>query len=69
MSRNSASLRQAATDRAFEDAFYVAGLLVVVKFQDLIRRAAPRMRELRFPILATAHEYEFIYETRPATGR
>ena len=39
-------------------------LLVVTKFQDLIRRAAPHMRELRFPLLATAHDYEFIFETR-----
>ena len=48
----------------FEDAAYVAGLLVVTKFQDFIRRAAPHMRELRFPLLATAHEYDFIYEVR-----
>jgi len=49
-------------DKRFIDASYVAGLLVVTKFQDLIRRAAPLMRELRFPLLATAHEYDFIYE-------
>jgi hypothetical protein len=51
-------------DRRFKDAGYVAGLLVVTKFQDLIRRAAPHMRELRFPLLATAHDYYFIYEAR-----
>ncbi|HEY7236295.1 MAG TPA: hypothetical protein VH539_19195 [Gemmatimonadaceae bacterium] len=51
------------TDRAFEDAAYVAGLLVVVKFQKLIQRAAPSMRELHCPLLATAHEYQFIFET------
>jgi hypothetical protein len=49
------------------DASYVAGLLVVVKFQDLIRRAAPHIRELRVPLLATAHGHRFIYETRRDT--
>lgn len=38
------------------------GLLVVARFQDLMRRAAPLMRELRGPLLATAHDYDFIYE-------
>jgi hypothetical protein len=56
---------RAFRDPRFKDAGYVAGLLVVTKFQDLIRRAAPLMRELRFPLLATAHDYEFIYEARP----
>ena len=51
-------------DKRFNDASYVAGLLVVTKFQDLMRRAAPLMRELHFPLLATAHGYDFIYETR-----
>jgi hypothetical protein len=51
-------------DKRFKDAGYVAGLLVVTKFQDLIRRAAPHMRELHFPLLATAHDYDFIYEAR-----
>jgi hypothetical protein len=49
-------------DKRFNDASNIAGLLVVTKFQDLIRRAAPHMRELHFPLLATAHEYDFIYE-------
>ncbi len=51
-------------DDRFRDAGRVAGLLVVAKFQDLIRRAAPFMRELRFPLLATAHDFEFIFEAR-----
>jgi hypothetical protein len=51
-------------DKRFKDASYVAGLLVVTKFQDLIRQAAPLMRELQFPLLATAHEYDFISEVR-----
>lgn len=53
-------------DPRFKDASYVAGLLVVARFQDLMRRAAPAMRELRGPLLATAHDYDFIYEIDPA---
>lgn len=48
----------------FSDAAYVAGLLVVTKYQDFIRRTEPHMQELRFPLLVTAHEYDFIYEVR-----
>ena len=36
--------------------------LIGIRFQDLIRRAAKHMQELRFPLLATAHDYDFIYE-------
>ncbi len=39
-------------------------LLVVIKFQDLIRRAVPHMRELEFPLLATAHDFDFIFEAQ-----
>jgi len=52
-------------DERFDDACSVAGLLVVIRFQDLIRRSAPRMQELHFPLLATAHDYDFIYEVQP----
>ena len=52
-------------DERFNDACSVTSLFVVILFQDLIRRAAPRMQELRFPLLATAHDYDFIYEFRP----
>lgn len=51
-------------DERFDDACSVTSLLVVIRFQDLIRRAAPHMQELRFPLLATAHDYDFIYEVR-----
>ena len=54
----------AFSEKRFEDACSVASLLVVIRFQDLIRRAASHMQELRFPLLATAHNYDFIYETR-----
>ena|SRR5262245_10026341 len=46
------------------DARSLAGLLVVIKFQDLICRAAPHIRELQFSLLATAHDYDFIFEVR-----
>lgn len=52
------------SDERFEGAKDLAGLLVVTKFQDLIQRAAPHMRKLRFPLLATAHDYDFIFEVR-----
>jgi hypothetical protein len=48
----------------YGDASYVAGLLVVIKFQDLIRKTVPYIKELRVPLLATAHDYHFIYEAR-----
>lgn len=49
-------------DKRFADASMLTDLLVVIKFQDLIRRASRHMQELRFPLLATAHDYDFIYE-------
>lgn len=56
---------KAFREKRYDDASSVASLAVVLKFQDLIRRAVPHMRELRFPLLATAHDYDFIYEARP----
>jgi len=58
-----------ASEKGFKDARYLAMLLVVTKFQDLIRRAAPYMRELRFPLLATAHDFEFVFEVRGEANR
>lgn len=52
-------------ERRFEDASDLAALLVVTRFQDLVRRSAAEMSELSYPLLATAHDYEdFIYEAR-----
>ncbi|MDI1241666.1 MAG: hypothetical protein PSX80_07070 [bacterium] len=52
-------------DENFGDASDVVTLLVVTKFQDLIRRATADMSELRFPLLATTHDFDaFIYEAR-----
>jgi hypothetical protein len=55
----------ANSDEKFTEARELTDLLVVIKFQDLIRRSAPHMKALRFPLLATAHDYDFIYEVRP----
>ncbi len=57
---------EAFQDTQHETASDVAGLLVVVRFQSLIKRAAPLMKGLQFPLLATAHDYDFIAEVRPA---
>ncbi len=51
---------------AFTDAADLAGLLVTVKFQDLIRRAGQQMQRLHFPLLATAHDGVLVYEFRRA---
>jgi len=40
----------------------IISLLIVVRFQQLIKAAIPRMKKKSFPILVTAHDYEFIYE-------
>jgi hypothetical protein len=55
----------AVHDAKFRDACSIAGLLVVIRFQDLVRRSATHMQELHFPLLATAHDFDFVYEFRP----
>jgi hypothetical protein len=52
----------------FRDAAQLTSLLVVVKFQELINRAAEHMQHRHFPLLATAHDYDFIFEA-PAPGK
>lgn len=49
----------------YEQARGYCSLLVVLKFQDLIRQSMPLIKNLTFPVLATSHDYEFIYEYRP----
>ena len=60
-------LQKVYDSEAFEnDEFSKAGefssLLVVSKFQDLIRRSIPHMKKLESPLLATSHDYDFIAE-------
>jgi hypothetical protein len=49
-------------DEAHRDASYMSSLLVVIKFQRFIEQAAKQMRILQFPLLVTAHDFDFIAE-------
>ncbi len=40
----------------------LCSLLIVLYFQDLIKKSARLINELDIPFLATAHDYDFIYE-------
>ncbi len=53
----------AFSDDRFADACDLAGLIFVLRFQELIGEASLEMKQLRFPLLATAHDYDFIYTT------
>lgn len=53
---------KAFSDECYDDASSLTNLLVVIKFQALIKESARYMKELKFPLLATAHDYDFIYE-------
>lgn len=43
----------------------MSSLLVVIKFQKFIKCATAQMKQLRFPLLVTAHDFDFIAEFRP----
>jgi hypothetical protein len=43
----------------------MSSLLVVIKFQNFIRKAATHMKHLDFPLLVTAHDFDFIAEVSP----
>jgi hypothetical protein len=48
------------------DADYLAGTLVIVKFQRLLQQALPLMKQLKCPLFASAHDdNEFVVEIRP----
>jgi len=64
------SLQEVYASDAFEDDAYreaseCASLIVVLKFQQLIHRSAAHMGRLKVPLLATSHDYDFIYEFTP----
>lgn len=46
----------------FSDARYICDLLVIVKFQSLMRDAHSNMLERDVPLLVTAHDYDVIAE-------
>jgi hypothetical protein len=43
----------------------ISDLLVVLRFQNLIQRSTAFMQHVKVPLLATSHEYDFIYEVQP----
>lgn len=47
------------------DAFTVCDLLVEVRFQRFMERAAAEMKALKFPLLVTVHDSDFIAEFGP----
>ena len=47
----------------YDDASYMSSLLVVIKFQRFMHRAAQSMQLLTFPLLTTAHDFDFIAES------
>lgn len=55
---------EAFLDKAYDQACDFCSLLIVCKFQDLIRRSVPLMQQLQVPLLATSHDYDFIAEFR-----
>jgi hypothetical protein len=52
-------------NKDFSEAVDYASLLVVLKFQNLIKLSAPMIKKLNVPLLATSHDYDFIYEYKP----
>lgn len=50
-------------DDRFTDACDLSGLIFILRFQELIAEASREMKLLRFPLLATAHDYDFIFQT------
>jgi|SRR5579863_4293067 len=49
----------------FYDVAFMISLLVVIKFQKFMKAASNKMTRLRFPLLVTAHDFDFISEIRP----
>jgi hypothetical protein len=53
------------------DDAYLCSLMVVVKFQSFMQRAATQMELLQFPLYVTAHDFDFIasFDPRPEEVR
>jgi hypothetical protein len=49
----------------FREAAEICNLLVLMKFQKFIKKAATQMTELKFPLLVTAHDCDLIAEIGP----
>jgi hypothetical protein len=52
-------------DEEFEQSGDMAALLIIAKFQDLIRRSVPLMKHLRCPVIATTHDYDWFARFTP----
>jgi hypothetical protein len=52
-------------NKSDSDARNMCSLLVVIKFQLFMRKAATQMKSLCFPMLITAHDFDFIAEVVP----
>jgi hypothetical protein len=55
----------ASREKSFHDAKSMSSLLVVIKFQQFMKKAATQMKLLHFPFLVTAHDFDFIAEFGP----
>jgi hypothetical protein len=52
-----------------EETMRLVEALVIVKFQKMLQRSLPLMKELRCPLLASAHDYsEYVVEVVPLEG-
>ena len=56
---------EAMDEPDFNNAEELCSLIVLLKFQQLISYSAKLIKNLKVPILATAHDWEFIYEFVP----
>lgn len=48
----------AFSEESYEEACSVASLFVVIRFQQLIQRAIPKMKQLTCPLYVDAHDYD-----------
>ncbi len=55
-------------NKTFEASADMSSLLIVIKFQQFLKKTAPHMQRLGFPLLVTAHDFDFIAEVGPAVG-
>jgi hypothetical protein len=49
----------------FGEAVRMCTLLVFIKFQRFMKKAAAQMTELKFPLVVTAHDFDLIAEFGP----
>lgn len=52
-------------DRANRDASYLSSIVVVTKFQNFMQSAVRSMTQLKVPLYATAHDFDYIARLSP----